>query len=94
MGTINKRNLCSDEKLELAFQLFDKDGSGTINAVEVRTTLIGDTAMLTDAEEKIWNEVIDEVDYDGSGAIDMEEFVLMIKKLLCSETIDSISPTF
>ena len=31
----------------------------------------------------MWNDVIDEVDIDGSGAIDFDEFQFMIKKLVC-----------
>lgn len=83
VASINKRTLITEEKLELAFKLFDKDGGGTINAHEVRTTLIGDATELTEIEEKIWNDVIDEVDIDGSGSIDFDEFQYMIKKLVC-----------
>ena len=39
VASINKRKLLSDEKLEAAFNLFDKDGSGTISASEIRDVL-------------------------------------------------------
>ena len=47
VAAINKRTLITEEKLQLAFGLFDRDGGGSINAHEVRTTLIGDGTKLT-----------------------------------------------
>ena len=39
VATINKEKLLSREKLEAAFNLFDKDGGGTISANEVKELL-------------------------------------------------------
>jgi len=39
IATINKENLCTPEKLEIAFSIFDKDKSGTICAAEVKEIL-------------------------------------------------------
>ena len=36
VASIDKKSLITDEKLKLAFQLFDKDGSQSIAAEEVR----------------------------------------------------------
>ena len=36
IASVNKRKLLSQEKLELAFNLFDKDKSGSISADEVK----------------------------------------------------------
>ena len=39
VATMDKKKLLSNEKLETAFNLFDKDGSGTISANEVKEVL-------------------------------------------------------
>lgn len=39
VATINKEKLLSTEKLRAAFQLFDKDGSGSISSEEVKEIL-------------------------------------------------------
>ena len=36
MATINEKNMLSNEKLQQAFNMFDQDGSGSINADEIR----------------------------------------------------------
>ena len=39
VATMDKRKLLSNEKLETAFNLFDKDGSGSISAIEIKEVL-------------------------------------------------------
>jgi Ca2+-binding EF-hand superfamily protein len=41
VATINKEKLLSTEKLKAAFQLFDKDGGGTISSSEIKDVLCG-----------------------------------------------------
>lgn len=41
VASIDKNTLITDEKLKLAFSLFDADGGGTIDAKEVKATLTG-----------------------------------------------------
>ena len=40
VATINKERLLSTDKLQAAFSLFDKDGSGTISSLEVKELLM------------------------------------------------------
>jgi Ca2+-binding EF-hand superfamily protein len=56
-------------RLKLAFDIFDKDGSGRITAAEMGSVMsqVGLTAPELD-------EMIKEVDEDGNGAIDFAEF--------------------
>lgn len=39
MATMNEKNMVSNERLMQAFKMFDKDGSGTITADEIREVL-------------------------------------------------------
>jgi calcium-dependent protein kinase len=42
VASIDKTRLLTDEKLRLAFGLFDKDGGGSISPEEIKATLVGD----------------------------------------------------
>ena len=59
--------------------MFDKDNSGAISANEVKEILGGGKKF---GSEKIWNDIIKEVDTDGNGEISYEEFKEMMTKLI------------
>ena len=83
IATINKESLLTEEKLSRAFALFDKDGGGSISADEVRNTLYGgDDQSLNAIDNAVWDKIIGEVDVDGSGEIEFDEFCEMMRKLL------------
>lgn len=63
-----------------AFRLFDKDGSGNISAEEIRQTLGG--GARTFGNEKMWTDIVKEVDTDGDGEISYTEFKDMMHKFL------------
>ena len=77
-ATINKNELLNDKNLKAAFALFDKDGGGTIEAAEVASILGNNMSK----EEQVWQDVIREVDINGDGQIDFEEFKVMMLKLV------------
>lgn len=87
VASIDKNSLITDEKLQLAFNLFDSDGGGTIDSKEVKSTLTGftDEKGMTEEENKIWDELINEVDLDGNGEIDFYEFCHMMRKIVIIE---------
>jgi len=65
--------------LEVAFRLFDTDGGGTITIKELRQVFETLGQSPSDADLK---EMMKEVDRDGSGAIDLEEFCrLMVTRM-------------
>lgn len=70
VATINKKKLLSNEKLEAAFRLFDRDNSGYISAEEVRDVL----GIGKNTNEKVWDEIVNEVDVNGDGEISFKEF--------------------
>lgn len=81
VATINKENLLSEAKLKQAFSLFDKDESGSISAEEIKAVLCGGKKI----DEDVWNQVVNEVDADGNGEIDFEEFSIMMRKILVND---------
>ncbi|XP_060186793.1 caltractin-like isoform X1 [Lycium barbarum] len=63
------------QEIREAFDLFDTDNSGTIDAKELNVAM---RALGFEASEEEINRMIAEVDKDGSGAIDFDEFVHMM----------------
>ena len=69
----NMSKALSKENLTTAFHMFDKDGSGTISADELRQVL-GNQPGAT------WDKLMKEIDIDGNGEIDMKEFIQAMLK--------------
>ena len=78
-AAIDKKKLLTEEKLKAAFSLFDRNGDGDIEAKELKEVIGDDNTK----EDNIWMQMIKEVDLDGNGVIDFDEFKAMMKKL-CS----------
>jgi calcium-dependent protein kinase len=81
VATIDKSKLLTREKLQSAFNLFDKDGGGSISAQEVKEVFCSGQ----DYEEELWDKItaeIDFVDTNGNGEIDFDEFATMMQKLI------------
>ena len=64
----------------------DKDSSGTISTVELLHVL---RAMGQNPSEEELNGIIMEIDIDGSGTIDFEEFVSLMKDKALQVDVDS-----
>ena len=78
IAAANKKKLLSKENLKRAFELFDKDGNGTISADEVKQILgVGKRFA-----ENIWESVIKEIDINSDGQISFEEFEEMMNRFL------------
>ena len=69
-ATIHKRTLLTDKNLKTAFNMFDRDGGGTISATEVAEILGHNMSK----DQHVWDEIIKQVDIDGDGLISYEEF--------------------
>lgn len=65
----------SEEEIREAFKVFDRDGKGFITAVELRRVMTSLGEKLTDEEV---DDMIREVDVDGDGQINYEEFVMLM----------------
>lgn len=86
VATTDKKRLLTDEKLLVAFKMFDKDGGGSISSAEVKETL----GVGRNIDEKVWNEIVKEVDPNGDGEISFEEFKKMMGNLLEVEVMPVI----
>lgn len=79
VAAMNEQQLTTNDKLQAAFKMFDKDGSGIITADEIKEVLqFGGTNQLNTAAI---NAIIKQVDENGDGEISFEEFVAMMKKI-------------
>ena len=76
-ASIDKQKLISEERLKAAYKLFDKNGDGNIEAKEIKEVLGGVGVK----DEKIWDNIIKEVDENGDGVISYEEFKKMMYQL-------------
>ncbi|KAL7525106.1 hypothetical protein ACHAXR_002436 [Thalassiosira sp. AJA248-18] len=69
--------LTDDQKQEIreAFDLFDTDGSGTIDAKELKVAM---RALGFEPSKEEIRKLISQIDKDGSGTVDFSEFLVMM----------------
>ena len=77
IGTLNDQVMLNNQKLKQAFEMFDKDKSGTISADEIKQMLGFSSAL----EHKLVQDIISEVDENGDGEIQFEEFIQMMNAM-------------
>lgn len=65
------------EELREAFALFDKDNDGCITSKELMTVMNGLRLQITEQEIA---DLINNVDVDGSGTVDFNEFLRMMSR--------------
>lgn len=71
LAAANKNKLLSIENLRCAFRMFDQDGNGKISEDELKSVLGGGHEG---EGAKFWKDMISEVDENGDGEIDFDEF--------------------
>ncbi|KAJ1696834.1 hypothetical protein LUZ63_005346 [Rhynchospora breviuscula] len=80
------------QEIREAFDLFDTDGSGTIDAKELNVAM---RALGFEMTEQQIEQMIADVDKDGSGAIEFEEFVqMMTAKIGERDTKEELNKAF
>ena len=74
VATLNEQSILSNNKLQTAFRMFDKDGGGSISKEEIKTILsFGQTL-----EPEMIDQIMLQVDANGDGEISFEEFQEMM----------------
>lgn len=74
VATLNEKNLLSNNKLQTAFKMFDKDGGGSISIEEIKQVL----SFGQNLDEHVIQQIIHQVDANGDGEISYEEFAQMM----------------
>lgn len=75
-ASLSQRTIMSSENLRRAFDMFDKDSSGSISAMELKKVLKGSD----DVDDKVWEQLIKSVDQNADSEIDLREFEEIIFK--------------
>ena len=76
------------EEIREAFNLFDTDGSGTIDPKELKAAM---QSLGFEAKNQTIYQMIADIDKDGNGSIDFEEFLdMMTAKMVSLKLTDGI----
>jgi calcium-dependent protein kinase len=70
VAAADKEMLLNHSNLQLAFNLMDANGNGSLSRQELKNVF--ETSEKKD--EELWKTIFDEVDADGDGAITFQEF--------------------
>ena len=79
-ATMDAKTFMRDSYLKSAFNMFDTDGSGKIDSTEINRLLSGEEFKDIYTPDQL-AEAIAEVDKNGDGEIDFEEFMEMMKTI-------------
>jgi len=93
-GRGKQKELTEEQKQEIkeAFDLFDTDGSGSIDAKELKVAM---RALGFEPKKEEIQKMIQDVDDDGSGTIEFPEFMTMMsQKILNRDPKDEILKAF
>lgn len=85
-ATLDKRQYIQEDVCWAAFRVFDLDGNGKITKEELAQVLNGSSSNVENIEEVMdmkkeeIERIIADVDKDGDGELDFEEFMLMMRQ--------------
>jgi calcium-dependent protein kinase len=80
-ATLDIKKILTEDNLETAFRMFDKDCSGKISAEEIKIVLgVGNEK----SDIRVWSKIIQEIDSNGDGEISFGEFRDMMYNLITS----------
>lgn len=77
-AAIDRKNLLSEDRMLNCFNMFDKDKSGKISVVELKSMLQGNEVV----NDKVWEDLIRQADENGDGEIEYAEFKDLLLKMI------------
>ena len=77
---MDAQTFMKENYLRTAFNMFDQDGSGKIDASELNVLLSGEDFKDVYTPEQL-TQAIAEVDENGDGEIDFNEFMTMMRSI-------------
>jgi len=80
---MDKQKMLNKDRMRAAFNMFDKNGNGTISFEEVRD-IFGSAGQ--SQNDEMFKDMIREMDLDGDGEISFPEFEQMMNQLLQKQT--------
>jgi len=87
--TLERRHLMQEDVCWSAFRVFDLNGDGKISAGELRKVLdLGSVGEVVDAQTTC--DVLQEVDKNGDGSIDFDEFMAMMRAMQGMSTAENL----
>jgi calcium-dependent protein kinase len=78
-AAVDKQSVINTQSLRQAFEIIDKDGSGTITVDELKATF---ESQGTQKDQQLWKEIMKEVDVNGDGEISYQEFTDGMRKFM------------
>ena len=75
-ANLDSNKLYSDQNLQMAFGVFDVDGSGKISVAELRGLLENGKQ----SDDEVWTNIIKSIDANGDGEIDFKEFYTLMRQ--------------
>ena len=82
---ISSKKVVTEERLEKAFKMFDKDNSGKLSVNEIKAVFGG--------TEEQWKNVINEIDLNNDGEVDFAEFKIMMENMDKNKIIEKKKKT-
>lgn len=71
------------DRLQDAFNLFDKDKSGKISVKELKKII---KQELGQSETDLWTSIVEDVDQNGDGELDFREFQEVMSRVKATST--------
>lgn len=81
IAAVDKAAMVTEENLNRIFRMFDKDGGGSISLTELEDIILAGQAI----DSRLLQEALNQVDDDGGGEIEFDEFKQMMSNLVSND---------